>query len=102
MRAAAIGALSHLYNIAYPELENSDPSAIQQFSWIPKEILAMMNATNEVRPMVQEAVAENLLPLPAAGDVDEAAWTTRLLGTMRHLDERSLNPLLKLTGLQLA
>ena len=60
-----------------------------------------------LRPIIQEVVAEHILPLPSGSgssgkgsEVDEVAWTDQLLNTMKYLDEKAINALLGLTGVQ--
>ena len=51
---------------------------------------------------------EYILPLSSssvpstskAADIDEAAWTDRLLQIMNYLEEKSINAILVLTGLR--
>jgi sister chromatid cohesion protein PDS5 len=51
---------------------------------------------------------EYILPLSSssisstskASDVDEVAWTDRLLQTMKYLEEKAINAILTLTGLK--
>ena len=52
-------------------------------------------------------LAEHILPLPAASsssgktaEVDEIAWTERLLCTMKFLDAAATNSLLSFSGLK--
>jgi sister-chromatid-cohesion protein PDS5 len=115
--------------------ENKDSAAILQFAWIPHELFQMIKVTSEVRcvlpfspraladlrcsfrPLVEDVVAEFILPLPSAssapstsksasantGEVDEGVWTDRLLTVMVFLDdEHSMNTLLAFSGVQRA
>ncbi|KAJ7446638.1 armadillo-type protein [Mycena latifolia] len=74
-----------LYSLAYPEIENKDNAAIGQFAWIPNEMFQMIKVTTEIRPLVEEVVAEYILPLPSSSspstskntDVDEVAALQR-------------------------
>ncbi|KAF7350447.1 Sister chromatid cohesion protein pds5 [Mycena venus] len=114
VRMEALHALGKLFSLAYPEIENKDTAAILQFAWIPNEVLKICKVTTEVRPVVEDVVAEYLLPLPSsstpstsksanAGEVDEAAWTDRLLTIMAYLDdEQAFNMLFKLSAVQRA
>ena len=56
------------------------------------------------RAVVEQVVSDFILPLPFAtskgSEVDETAWTDRLLNTMKYLTEKSLNALLGLSGLR--
>lgn len=106
--------------------ESNEPLAIQQFSWIPNAVLQITSFSTEVRyatsdtrytndlilpqtrTLVEQVIAEYILPLPLppssstskGGEIDEIAWTDRLLNTMKYLEERSINVLLTLTGLR--
>ncbi|KAG5641986.1 hypothetical protein DXG03_003815 [Asterophora parasitica] len=88
--------------------ENNEPLAIKQFSWIPNTILQMIGVSTEVRTVVEQVFMEYILPLPSpstpstskGGDVDEVAWTDRLLHTMKYLEEKATNAMLLLTGLK--
>ncbi|KAG6836734.1 hypothetical protein H0H93_004140 [Arthromyces matolae] len=108
VRVEAMTSLGKLYSFAYPEIENNEPLAIQQFAWIPNAILQAMSLGPEVRTLVEKVVMEYILPLPSTsspstskeGDVDEIAWTDRLLQTMKHLEEKAINAILILTGIK--
>lgn len=59
------------------------------------------------RALAEQVIAEYILPLPslagAAGkgaDIDETAWTDRLLCTMGLLDPVAINTLLGLSGIK--
>ena len=61
------------------------------------------------RHIVEQTLADYILPLPSpptasssknASDVDEAAWTDRLLYVMTFLNEQATNVLLSLSGLK--
>ncbi|CCM05112.1 uncharacterized protein FIBRA_07319 [Fibroporia radiculosa] len=106
VRAEAMATAGRLYSLAYPEIENNDPAAVKQFAWIPEAVLRMAVATSEVKAVVEEVVAEHILPLPPpssttkVSDPDEGAWTDRLLHTMKYLDEPATNVLLGLSGVK--
>ncbi|KAA1473006.1 cohesin-associated protein Pds5 [Dentipellis sp. KUC8613] len=102
VRVEALNSVGKLYSLAYPEIENGDPAAVRQFSWIPQAILHMSSTTQEVRAAVEHVFLEYVLPMPSArnAEVDEAAWTDRLLTTMRFLDEKAVNALLILSGIK--
>ncbi|KAF8726601.1 hypothetical protein AX14_007667 [Amanita brunnescens Koide BX004] len=107
VRNEALNTLGKLYRVAYPEIENNDPSAVKQFAWIPDEILQMMFKNSEVWAVIEQVVADFILPLPSllspsskAGEVDEVTWTERLLNTMKYLTDKSVNALLGLSGLK--
>ncbi|OBZ77502.1 Sister chromatid cohesion protein pds5 [Grifola frondosa] len=107
VRMEAMNAAGRLYSLAYPEIENNDTAAVAQFSWIPEEILHMASTTKEVKAVAEQILAEYILPLPSpsastskGSDIDEVAWTDRLLLTMRFLDEPAINALLSFSGLK--
>ncbi|KAF9457542.1 armadillo-type protein [Collybia nuda] len=108
VRLEALTSLGKLYNLAYPEIENNEPLAIKQFSWIPNEMLLMLSISPDVRLVLEQVVLEHILPLPSSstpssskgGEIDEVAWTDKLLNTMKHLEERSTNAILLLSGLK--
>ncbi|KAI8986667.1 armadillo-type protein [Trametes punicea] len=108
VRVEAFHAIGRLYSLAYPEIENNDPAAIQQFAWIPGKILRAASVTREVKAIAEEVLAEYILPLPSlptsssskGGEVDDVAWTDRLLLTMRYLDEVSINTLYSFSNLK--
>ncbi|KAG2003330.1 cohesin-associated protein Pds5 [Coprinopsis cinerea AmutBmut pab1-1] len=103
VRIEALNSVGKIYNIAYPQIDNNDPTAIKQFAWIPDEVLKITNTLPEVRSVVEQVVADHLLPLPSPGskgEVDEEAWTDRLLGMMRYLTDKSINALLGLSGVK--
>ncbi|KAH7910374.1 armadillo-type protein [Hygrophoropsis aurantiaca] len=104
VRIEAMNSLGKLYSLAYPEIENNDPAAIQQFSWIPNEILHISSATTEAKIVAEQVVADYVFPLPSAAsassktvEVDEVAWTDKLLNIMRFFDERAINAMLTFT-----
>ncbi|TFY67169.1 hypothetical protein EVJ58_g1799 [Rhodofomes roseus] len=109
VRVEALNAVGRLYSLAYPEIENNDPAAITQFSWIPEAILHMAGTTIEVKSIAEQILADFIFPLPSppsssssksSGEVDEAAWTDRLLYIMTFLDEQATNALLSFSGLK--
>jgi sister-chromatid-cohesion protein PDS5 len=97
-----------LYSLAYPEIENNDRAAIKQFAWIPDEIIQTTSASTEIRTLVEQVLAEYVIPLPSLTtssatkekEVDEVAWTDRLLNVMRYLSEKSVQQLIGLSGLK--
>ncbi|KAF9255405.1 hypothetical protein L218DRAFT_884207 [Marasmius fiardii PR-910] len=112
VRQAAAISMAKLYSLAHPEIENNDANAIEKFSWIPGELLTMLKLA-ECRPAVEQAFYEYILPLPtpssgpststskgASVEVDEVAWTNRLLSTILYLPERSTNSLQTLTNIR--
>lgn len=70
--------------------------------------LTLISLVAFTRALAEQLLSEYILPLPAASsssgktsDVDEAAWTDRLLTTMKHLDSIAINTLLGLSGIKL-
>ena len=51
------------------------------------------------RTMVEQVLAQHILPLPPKGE-DEAAWTEQLLDVMRYLDDRATVMLFNISGLK--
>ncbi|RXW15368.1 hypothetical protein EST38_g10488 [Candolleomyces aberdarensis] len=104
VRVEALNAVGKLYSLAYPEIENNDAAAIKHFGWIPDEILKITSTSAEVRSVVEQVIADYILPLPSSGskgpEVDEVAWTDRLLSVMRLLTEKSIKALLGLSGIK--
>ncbi|KIJ63153.1 hypothetical protein HYDPIDRAFT_113739 [Hydnomerulius pinastri MD-312] len=110
VRVEALNALGKLYSLAYPEIENGDSTAVRRFAWIPNEILHISNMTQEAKAVAEQVIADFVLPLPSSSaasastsknlEVDEAAWTDRLLNTMRHLDDRAVNAVLSMSGIK--
>ncbi|KAF8869879.1 armadillo-type protein, partial [Infundibulicybe gibba] len=108
VRVEALNCLGKLYSLAYPEIENGEPLAIKQFSWIPNEILQMLTVRTEVRNIIEQVIMDHILPLPSStsvpssksNEIDEVAWTDRLLYTLQYLDEKSVKALLNLSGLK--
>ncbi|CAA7268353.1 unnamed protein product [Cyclocybe aegerita] len=108
VRAEALNAAGKLYSLAYPEIENNDPAAIKQFAWIPDQVLQFTTATNEIRTQVEQILLEYIFPPPSIStsfaskekDVDEVAWTDRLLNMMRYLSEKSVATLMGVAGLK--
>ncbi|KAI0938430.1 hypothetical protein AcW1_001836 [Taiwanofungus camphoratus] len=107
VRVEAMNAVGRLYSVAYPEIESNDPAAIAQFAWIPQAILHMASTTTEVKAIAEQVIAEYILPLPSSpsssskgNEVDEGAWTDRLLYTMKFLDGTAINAILSLSGMK--
>jgi sister chromatid cohesion protein PDS5 len=60
-----------------------------------------------VRALAEQVISEYILPLPSASsssgktsEVDEAAWTDRLLTIMKNLDAPEKNTLFGLSGIK--
>ncbi|KAF9527490.1 cohesin-associated protein Pds5 [Crepidotus variabilis] len=108
VRYQALNSVGKLYNLAYPEIENNDAAAITKFAWIPDEIIQTANTSTEIRTLVEQFLADHVLPLPNTStntatkerEIDEVAWTDRLLSVMRFLSERSVQVLINLSGLK--
>ncbi|KIM42318.1 hypothetical protein M413DRAFT_444743 [Hebeloma cylindrosporum] len=108
VRTEALNSVGRLYNLAYPELESNVKAAIQQFSWIPNEVLVMALAAPETRSLVEQILFDYILPLPSIStssatkdkEVDESAWTDRLLYTTQYLGQKSMDILISLSGLK--
>ncbi|KAI0777199.1 hypothetical protein BD413DRAFT_514292 [Trametes elegans] len=108
VRVEAFHAIGRLYSLAYPEIENNDPAAIKQFAWIPGRLLHNASVSREVKALVEQTLADYILPLPSLpsssssknADIDEVAWTDRLLLTMRYLDELAINTLYSFSNMK--
>ncbi|KAI0824810.1 armadillo-type protein [Trametes gibbosa] len=108
VRLEAFNAVGRLYSLAYPEIENNDPAAIQQFAWIPGTVLHNASVGPEVKAIAEQTIADFILPLPSlpssssskGAEIDEVAWTDRLLLTMRYLDEVAINTLYSFSNLK--
>ncbi|OCH91293.1 hypothetical protein OBBRIDRAFT_792457 [Obba rivulosa] len=107
VRVEAMNAVGRLYSLAYPEIEDNEPAAVKQFSWIPQTILQMASTTAEVKAVSEQVLADYIFPLPSlpstsakGSEVDETAWTDRLLFTMKYLDETAINALLSFSGVK--
>ncbi|KAJ7135989.1 cohesin-associated protein Pds5 [Mycena epipterygia] len=111
VRVEALRAIGHIYSLAYPEIENKGSAAILQFAWIPNEIFLLTKVSQEIRVIIEDVVSDYILPLPSAStpstskntEVDEVAWTDRLLTVMAFLDDdHGVNTLLTMSTLQRA
>ncbi|KAI0336697.1 hypothetical protein GY45DRAFT_1315302 [Cubamyces sp. BRFM 1775] len=108
VRTEAFHAIGRLYSLAYPEIENNDPAAIKHFAWIPAKVLQNASIGREVKAVAEQTLADFILPLPTlpssssskGAEIDEVAWTDRLLLTMRYLDEVSINTLYSFSNLK--
>uniref|UniRef100_D8QDI4 Uncharacterized protein n=1 Tax=Schizophyllum commune (strain H4-8 / FGSC 9210) TaxID=578458 RepID=D8QDI4_SCHCM len=102
VRMEAMTCLGKIYNQAYPQIENNDAQAVRRFSWIPQEILTSAGVNLEVRHIAEQVLLEYILPLPTPNspstsknvEVDEVAWTERLLNVMQYLLKEQVNTLL--------
>ena len=109
VRNQALNSIGKLYSLAYPEIENNDPAAIQRFAWIPDEIIQVTSANLEARSLVEQVLSEYIIPLPSLStssatkekDVDEVSWADRMLIVMRYLSEKSTQLLIGLSGLKI-
>ncbi|KAJ3999568.1 armadillo-type protein [Lentinula boryana] len=109
VRFEAANSLAKLYSLAYPEIENNNLIAISKFSWIPDELLRMTTIVVDCRTVVEQVLSEYILPLPPytpnplndrVAEVDETAWTDRLLNVMRYLTDQSITALIVLSNLK--
>jgi sister-chromatid-cohesion protein PDS5 len=107
VRTQALNSIGKLYNLAYPEIENNDPAAIQRFAWIPDEIIQVTSSNSETRSLVEQVLADYIIPLPSLStsatkekDVDEISWADRMLIVMRFLSEKSTQLLIGLSGIK--
>ncbi|KAL1759171.1 armadillo-type protein [Schizophyllum commune] len=108
VRMEAMTCLGKIYNQAYPQIENNDAQAVRRFSWIPQEILTSAGVNLEVRHIAEQVLLEYILPLPTPSspstsknvEVDEVAWTERLLNVMQYLLKEQVNTLLSYSGLK--
>lgn len=61
-----------------------------------------------LRVIAEQVFSDYILPLPSSSapsssrsvDVDDAAWTDRLLNTMKVLDEKGIKSLLAMAGIK--
>lgn len=84
--------------------EKGETTAIAQFGWIPKILVNASAMSSEVRVVAEDIIARYILPLPTLGakdkDVDEGAWTERLMRTIANVDQSTFESALSMTGLQ--
>ncbi|KIK70195.1 hypothetical protein GYMLUDRAFT_150761 [Collybiopsis luxurians FD-317 M1] len=111
VRFEAANSVAKIYSLAYPEIENNDVTAVSKFSWIPNELLMMSGAINDAKTVVEQVFAEHVLPLPVyvqsqqnskIAEVDEMAWTDRMLNVMRYLSDQAIKALSVLSNIRLA
>ncbi|EIW77089.1 cohesin-associated protein Pds5 [Coniophora puteana RWD-64-598 SS2] len=103
VRSEAMNAIGKLYSLAYPEIEAGEPVATKHFGWIPNEIVQIASISVESKATAEQVLADYILPFPSAkaSEIDEAAWTDRLLNIMQALDdEKSVNTLLNISGIR--
>ncbi|EST07987.1 Armadillo-type fold [Kalmanozyma brasiliensis GHG001] len=100
VRKESLEAVGKLFDMAYSEIDNNDAAAIQQFAWIPQEVLKCLYTGNsDMQVLVAAAVEKYILPMPTNLDEDEAAWTSRLLLVMKYLEPEATKGLLRLSNL---
>ncbi|CDU25263.1 related to PDS5-precocious dissociation of sister chromatids [Sporisorium scitamineum] len=100
VREESLEAVGKLFDMAYSEIDNNDPAAIQQFAWIPQEVFKCLYAGgNDMQILVAATVEKYILPIPANLDEDEAAWTNRLLLVMKYLEPEATKALLRISNL---
>ncbi|KAJ7311560.1 hypothetical protein DFH08DRAFT_1045582 [Mycena albidolilacea] len=89
-------------------VENKDSAAILQFVWIPHELFQMIKVTSGVRPLVEDTVAEFILPLPSASSAPSTSKSASAnVGEVDEVmvfldDEHSMNTLLAFSRVQRA
>lgn len=66
---------------------------------VSRSLVEVVLARLTSRTQITHIFKSTILPLPNVKDVDEQAWTDRLLLVASHLDETSFKALEKLTGL---
>ncbi|TKY89877.1 hypothetical protein EX895_001174 [Sporisorium graminicola] len=100
VRKESLEAVGKLFDMAYSEIDNNDPAAIQQFAWIPQEVFKCLYAGGiDLQILVAATVEKYILPIPANLDDDEAAWTNRLLLVMKYLEPEATKALLRISNL---
>ncbi|KAJ1033876.1 hypothetical protein NDA16_000084 [Ustilago loliicola] len=100
VRRESLQAIGKLFDMAYSEIENNDPAAIQQFAWIPQEVFKCLYAGQvDLQLLVAATVEKYILPIPTNLDEDEAAWTNRLLLVMKYLEPEATKAMLRLSNL---
>ncbi|KAF9559464.1 hypothetical protein CPC08DRAFT_763333 [Agrocybe pediades] len=108
VRYQALNSVGRLYSLAYPEIDNNEPAAKKHFAWIPDHILNITPTSTEIRALVEQILFEYILPLPSIStsssskdkEIDEVAWTDRLLTTMIYLSPKNVDTLFSLSGLK--
>lgn len=100
VRKESLEAIGKLFDMAFSEIDNNDPAAIQQFAWIPQELFKCLYAgSNELQVLVAATVEKYILPIPSNLDEDEAAFTNRLLLVMKYLEPEATRGLFRLSNL---
>lgn len=100
VRKESLEAMGKLFDMAFSEIENNDPAAIQQFAWIPQEIFKCLYAgSSELQVLVAATVEKYILPIPTNLEEDDAASTNRLLLVMKYLEPEATRGLLRLSNL---
>lgn len=100
VRKESLEAVGKLFDMAYSEIDNNDPAAIQQFAWIPMEVFKCLYAgQNDLQVLVAGTVEKYILPIPANLEEDEGAWTNRLLLVMKYLEPEATKAMLRLSNL---
>ncbi|THV07080.1 hypothetical protein K435DRAFT_772803 [Dendrothele bispora CBS 962.96] len=79
VRIEAAISLGRVFSLAYPEIENNDPIAIEKFSWIPNELLSVLGSITDARAEIEQVLADYIFPLPSASST--AANTTNTTST---------------------
>ncbi|SNX85250.1 related to PDS5 - precocious dissociation of sister chromatids [Melanopsichium pennsylvanicum] len=100
VRKESLEAVGKLFDMAYSEIDNNDPAAIQQFAWIPQEIFKCLYAGQiDLQVLVAATVEKYILPIASNLDEDEAAWTHRLLLVIKYLEPEATKAMLRLSNL---
>lgn len=94
--------------------DKSNPTAISQFGWIPSVLIEAPIQSVEVAVPAEDALERYIFPLPspsktgitklsalgrAEEEIDEEDWTKKFLKTFANLDERCLDSVLVMAGL---
>lgn len=100
VRRESLEAVGKLFDMAFSEIENNDPAAIQQFAWIPQEVFKCLYAGQvDLQLLVAATVEKYILPIPSNLEQDEVAWVNRLLLVIKYLEPEATKALLRLTNL---
>ena len=78
----------------------------RQKSGTTKFCALLLSLIGIARSIAEQVLADHVFPLQPSGskatDVNEVAWTERLLHTMKFLDEKATQHLINLSGLKTA
>ena len=77
-------------------------------SQVSVSVFTFFISLTHIRALAEEVIAEYILPLPSASsssgktsEIDEAAWTDRLLTVLKDLEPTEKNSILAVSGLKL-